>query len=104
MKRIVAHARVSKRWATRKGIFSAKPVSRAFADHDPDREGFLHPCAFVGTNSQQVFISELPLTRPNQAAAPLRVKSPDYNSYADDFVRSCRYAARVEQMNRYALR
>lgn len=29
---------------------SQKPVSRAFADHDPDREGFLQACAFARTD------------------------------------------------------
>ncbi len=28
----------------------SKPVSQAFADHDTDREGFLHPRAFFVTN------------------------------------------------------
>jgi hypothetical protein len=29
---------------------SSNPVSRAFADHDTDREGFLHPRAFIAIN------------------------------------------------------
>src|SRR5262249_25015575 len=27
-------------------LMDSKPVSRAFTDHDPDRAGFVHACAF----------------------------------------------------------
>jgi hypothetical protein len=30
-------------------LMSPKPVSRAFADHDTDREGYLHSRAFLDT-------------------------------------------------------
>ena len=39
-----------RRPVSKPGVIYYKPVSRVFADHDPDREGFLHACAFVRTD------------------------------------------------------
>jgi hypothetical protein len=54
-------------------LISLKPVSRAFADHDPDREGFLHACAFVGTNpAGELITSGFPVIRSEFGRLNLR--------------------------------
>jgi hypothetical protein len=38
-------------------VMVSKPGSRAFAEHDPGRERFLHLCGFIGTNPRDELIT-----------------------------------------------